>query len=272
MRAGPNSDASGGTSTAGIAIASGATGAGSGATGTGSGATGATGAGSGVGINMGTGEGGGALNRRDADLLSVVRRLEASVSTLDVNARMCLRDALVSLCNKASNPALQQTPQQEAMNRAAEYLVLRMLFLSGHQVMHTAPGTGGGYVETPVVTPSLPQQHQQASNAPGSVSGSGLGQRVNGGQALRVGLSPAPQTSSPTSSAALLHNRLANTNAGLTPPSLARNAQPQDDGTVAASTGTDNAAVAQPDDVHMRLQAVDFRNGDDDKGEEDNGT
>lgn len=33
------------------------------------------------------------------------------------------------------------TPEQEAMNRAAEYLVLRMLFLSGQQVMHTPPGT-----------------------------------------------------------------------------------------------------------------------------------
>lgn len=79
--------------------------------------------------------------RRDADLVEVVRRLERTISTLDVSARLCLRDALISLSNKASNPNLQPTPEQEAMNRAAEYLVLRMLFLSGHQVPHTAPGT-----------------------------------------------------------------------------------------------------------------------------------
>lgn len=71
----------------------------------------------------------------------MIRRLEASISTLDVSARLCLRDALLSLSNKASNPQVPPTPEQEAMNRAAEYLVLRMLFLSGQQVMHTAPGT-----------------------------------------------------------------------------------------------------------------------------------
>lgn len=58
-----------------------------------------------------------------------------------MNARLCLRDALLSLSNKASDPHLSPTPEQEAMNRAAEYLVLRMLFLSGQQVMHTPPGT-----------------------------------------------------------------------------------------------------------------------------------
>lgn len=83
------------------------------------------------------------LSRRDSDLLNVVRRLESSIGTLDVSARLCLRDALVSLSNKASNPHVPPTPEQEAMNRAAEYLVLRMLFLSGQQVMHTAPGTAG---------------------------------------------------------------------------------------------------------------------------------
>lgn len=40
------------------------------------------------------------------------------------------------------------------MNRAAEYLVLRMLFLSGHQVMHT---------ETPVVTSVQSEQPQPQS-------------------------------------------------------------------------------------------------------------
>lgn len=88
-----------------------------------------------------------ALTRRDSDLLNVVRRLEKSIGTLDVSARLCLRDALVSLSNKAANPNIPPTPQQEAMNRAAEYLVLRMLFLSGQQVMHTAPGTAGPYQE-----------------------------------------------------------------------------------------------------------------------------
>ena len=76
---------------------------------------------------MNSGEMTSGLNRRDADLLSVVRWLELSINTLDINARLCLRDALVSLSNKASNPAMPPTPQQEAMNRAAEYLVLRML-------------------------------------------------------------------------------------------------------------------------------------------------
>ena len=83
------------------------------------------------------------MSRRDSDLLNVVRRLESSIHTLDVSARLCLRDALVSLSNKASNPNVPPTPEQEAMNRAAEYLVLRMLFLSGQQVVHTAPGTVG---------------------------------------------------------------------------------------------------------------------------------
>lgn len=113
--------------------------------------------------------------RRDDDLLTVVHRLEESISTLDVNARLCLRDALVSLSNKASNPTVQPTPQQEAMNRAAEYLVLRMLFLSGQQVIHTPPGTGGGYPETPVVTASSPSadvldspQPQGQRGTPGS--------------------------------------------------------------------------------------------------------
>lgn len=121
------------------------------------------------------------LGRRDSDLLSVVHRLEESISSLDVNARLCLRDALVSLSNKASNPTVQPTPQQEAMNRAAEYLVLRMLFLSGQQVIHTPPGTGGGgggggaYPETPVGTASSPSasaidspQTQPPRGTPGS--------------------------------------------------------------------------------------------------------
>lgn len=96
------------------------------------------------------------MTRRDSDLLNVVRRLEQSINTLDVSARLCLRDALVSLSNKAANPTVPPTPQQEAMNRAAEYLVLRMLFLSGQQVMHTAPGTPGPFQETlpPSTTPS----------------------------------------------------------------------------------------------------------------------
>jgi hypothetical protein len=81
-----------------------------------------------------------APTRRDADLLAVVRRLERTISGLDISARLCLRDALVSLSNKASNPNLQPTLEQEAMNRAAEYLVLRMLFLSGQQVTGSAPG------------------------------------------------------------------------------------------------------------------------------------
>lgn len=60
-----------------------------------------------------------------------------------MNARLCLRDALVSLSNKALNPQAAPTPEQEALNRAAEYLVLRMLFISGQQVLHSAPGTVG---------------------------------------------------------------------------------------------------------------------------------
>lgn len=93
--------------------------------------------------------------RRDTDLMTAVQRLERSISTLDVSARLCLRDALLSLSNKAANPHVMPTPEQEAMNRAAEYLVLRMLFLSGQQVMHTAPGTAGAYSEpAPQVTPT----------------------------------------------------------------------------------------------------------------------
>lgn len=96
------------------------------------------------------------LNRRDSDLLNVVRRLEVSINTLDVNARLCLRDALVSLSNKAANPQIQPTPEQEAMNRAAEFLVLRMLFLSGQHVMHTPPGTASPYQD-----PHQPSTNQQ---------------------------------------------------------------------------------------------------------------
>ena len=82
---------------------------------------------------------------------------------MDVSARLCLRDALLSLSNKASNPASPPTPQQEAMNRAAEYLVLRMLFLSGQQVMHTPPGTASTpYQETSVS--QRPQPVQALSN------------------------------------------------------------------------------------------------------------
>lgn len=89
------------------------------------------------------------LARMDSDLLQVIQRLEESINTLDVNARICLRDALISLSNKASNPSVQPTPEQEAMIRAAEYLVLRMLFHS-EQVVHVPPGTGGSFAETPV--------------------------------------------------------------------------------------------------------------------------
>lgn len=103
------------------------------------------------------GSSGSSLNKRDSELLSTVRRLEQTISSLDVSARLCLRDALVSLSNKASNPNAQPTPEQEAMNRAAEYLVLRMLFLSGQQVMHTPPGTA-------MATPQLP-------SVPGAMSG-----------------------------------------------------------------------------------------------------
>lgn len=80
-------------------------------------------------------------SRRDSELVSVVRRLVRTISTLDIPARLCLRDALLSLSHKAANPSLRPTPEQEAMNRAAEYLVLRMLFLTGQHVMHSAPGT-----------------------------------------------------------------------------------------------------------------------------------
>lgn len=82
-------------------------------------------------------------HRRDQDLFGAVQRLERSISSLDMNARLCLRDALVSLSNKALNPQAAPTPEQEALNRAAEYLVLRMLFISGQQVLHSAPGTVG---------------------------------------------------------------------------------------------------------------------------------
>ncbi|CDF35298.1 unnamed protein product [Chondrus crispus] len=101
------------------------------------------------------------MSRRDSDLLNVVRRLESSIHTLDVSARLCLRDALVSLSNKASNPNVPPTPEQEAMNRAAEYLVLRMLFLSGQQVVHTAPGTVG---------PTYPPDPQTGSPLEGMAS------------------------------------------------------------------------------------------------------
>ena len=95
-------------------------------------------------------------SRRDEDLHALVRKLEHSIASLDVNARLCMRDALNSLSNKAAHPAMVPTPEQEAMNRAAEYLVLRMLFLCGPQVMHTAPGTVPHLVtqpSTPAVAP-----------------------------------------------------------------------------------------------------------------------
>lgn len=92
-------------------------------------------------LSAGAAGGGSGANKRDSDLIHVMRRLETAISGLDISARLCLRDALISLSNKAANPHLQPTPEQEALNRAAEYLVLRMLFLSGQQVPHSAPGT-----------------------------------------------------------------------------------------------------------------------------------
>lgn len=85
--------------------------------------------------------------RREGTLLAHIRKLQDQIATLDVNSRLNMRDALNSLSNKAANPAMIPTPEQEAMNRAAEYLVLRMLFVSGPQsVMHTAPGTAPPFV------------------------------------------------------------------------------------------------------------------------------
>mmetsp|Transcript_5284 Transcript_5284/g.15783 ORF Transcript_5284/g.15783 Transcript_5284/m.15783 type:complete len:454 (-) Transcript_5284:1864-3225(-) len=66
----------------------------------------------------------------DEDLSNRIRRLEDVISTMNVPARICLRDSLISLSNKAANPNVLRTPEQEEMNRAAEYLVLRMLFSS----------------------------------------------------------------------------------------------------------------------------------------------
>jgi hypothetical protein len=123
----------------------------------------------------------GGPSRRDLDLVAIVRRLERTIGGLDVSARLCLRDALVSLSNKASNPNMQPTPEQEALNRAAEYLVLRMLFLSGQQIPHTAPGTAAvpavgaadvmqgifsvaaptGAPNGPSASSAYPAQHQQ---------------------------------------------------------------------------------------------------------------
>ncbi|KAI0567498.1 hypothetical protein FGB62_2g135 [Gracilaria domingensis] len=97
---------------------------------------------------------------RDEELFHVVQRLHSSIASLDVSARVCLRDALLSLSNKAANPTATPTPQQEAMNRAAEYLVLRMLFLSGAQLlMHTAPGTAPPY---PTSSQQADDTHQHA--------------------------------------------------------------------------------------------------------------
>ena len=216
------------------------------------------------------------LNRRDADLLSVVRRLESSINTLDINARLCLRDALVSLSNKASNPAMPPTPQQEAMNRAAEYLVLRMLSLSGHQVMHTPPGTGAPYAETSVVTAA----HQQMSGPVAAAAAGGGG--GNGGHGAVLGGMGSSMLGS-SSSVGLEQNMnrmsgMTRTNvesemshrhhhhhhqsndtstnnknmSGMNKKSLtnATNMQ-KDDGTVAASTGTEKSSVAQPDEEMM---------------------
>lgn len=77
--------------------------------------------------------------RTDQDLSSRIRRLENVISTIDSSARISLRDSLISLSNKAANPNIPRTPEQEEMNRAAEYLVLRMLFLSEPQVSNRRP-------------------------------------------------------------------------------------------------------------------------------------
>lgn len=159
------------------------------------------------------------INRRDADLLGVVRRLETSIGTLDVSARLCLRDALVSLSNKASNPQVPPTPEQEAMNRAAEYLVLRMLFLSGHQVMHTAPGTQGPFVSSLPLAAVAPLESSEegAGNASALVAGS-------------PAVGAVPTSAGP--------------HMGVAGSSILTAGNAPDDGTIAASTGS----VAVPRD------------------------
>eukprot|EP00189_Rhodosorus_marinus_P009582 CAMPEP_0184740478 /NCGR_PEP_ID=MMETSP0315-20130426/3489_1 /TAXON_ID=101924 /ORGANISM="Rhodosorus marinus, Strain UTEX LB 2760" /LENGTH=366 /DNA_ID=CAMNT_0027210171 /DNA_START=21 /DNA_END=1121 /DNA_ORIENTATION=+ len=76
--------------------------------------------------------------QRDREMSNRIRRLEGVISTIDVQARVSLRDSLVSLSNKAANPNYPRTPEQEELNRTAEYLVLRMLFSSKHE-MHGRP-------------------------------------------------------------------------------------------------------------------------------------
>ncbi len=130
--------------------------------------------------------------RRDTDLMSAVQRLERSISTLDISARLCLRDALLSLSNKAANPHVMPTPEQEAMNRAAEYLVLRMLFLSGQQVMHTAPGTAGGYSEPTQVAPQ--QQSTTPSGDETAVKAENVIDSTNAGATSGGGTADGPRT------------------------------------------------------------------------------
>lgn len=138
----------------------------------------------------------------------------------------------MSLSNKASNPASQPTPQQEAMNKAAEYLVLRMLFLSGHQVMHTAPGATASFAEASAVTAPVPQQQPQQPRVVSSVS---------------AGLASSPQIVTP-------HGHLT---------ALSGSIPLDDDGTVAASTGTENVAVAQPHEtISLQLESADLPNGE----------
>lgn len=104
------------------------------------------------------------------------------------------------------------------MNRAAEYLVLRMLFLSGHQVMHT---------ETPVVSTAQSGQPQPQSQE--TLVGRGRAGSIitEMGSMVDVG-------------------GINNANSG-----TAGGKNHKEEDTAATSTGTGNMSVAQPEDRNM---------------------
>lgn len=106
------------------------------------------------------------------------------------------------------------------MNRAAEYLVLRMLFLSGHQVMHTeTPGVSSVQSEQPQAQ-AQPQQALVGRGSAGSIV-TEMGSMVDVGG---------------------INNVSDGTGGG-------KNQKEED--TAATSTGTGNMSVAQPEDRNM---------------------
>jgi hypothetical protein len=127
-----------------------------------------------------------------AAVAAAAQGLERTINNLDMSARLCLRDALVSLSNKASNPNAQPTPEQEAMNRAAEYLVLRMLFLSGQQVAGSAPGTPQPQPQLPV-HPTAPAFEAPQIASPAATAVPSALQQLPVSAAVSVGLSSHSQ-------------------------------------------------------------------------------